>query len=117
QPRPALGLHQLGIGGAALAAGWLEAPLAHECRPLVEEGRVVGQLDPLDDPVTEERRDRPPGFPRPRPPGPHRPPPRGPQPRATPAPCRSAGRRAPASPRWTAMNASISRSPSNASRA
>ena len=61
QPRPALGLHQLLVRRAVAGAGLLQAPLALEQRALVQPGRVLLELDALDDPGAPERRGRAPG--------------------------------------------------------
>lgn len=56
EPRPPLALDQLLVARAALAASGLQAPLAEEGRPLVEERGVVGERDAAHDAGAPERR-------------------------------------------------------------
>ena len=105
-------------------AGALQAPLAHERRPLVQVRRDVGQRDALDDPVAPERRRRHGDVDRRRRSGagelvgscPSASSGAGVV-RALTRRSRGAGSAAPGSPRLTAISASISRRPSKASRA
>src|SRR5690606_17210507 len=55
EPRAALGLDELLVRRPVVATARLEAPLAHERRALVEERRVLGELDALDEARAPER--------------------------------------------------------------
>ena len=58
QPRAALGLDEFLVGRSVAGAGLLQAPLALEEGALVQPGRVLLELDALDDAGAPERRRR-----------------------------------------------------------
>ena len=60
QPRASFGLHQLLVRRALAAAHAAQPPLPEEQRALVEQARVIGHRDALDDPAAPERRGRAP---------------------------------------------------------